>query len=78
MFLTPLHGLFKALIFAFQKILDKYSKVLNEKRILPSKTNAHFNSYLKEIAGLCEIKINLTPYNYMVPSNISFSNFKIS
>jgi hypothetical protein len=60
MFLTPLHGLLKALIFAFQKIIDKYSKVLNEKKILPSKTNVHFNPYLKEIAGLCEIKINLT------------------
>ena len=50
MFLTPLHGLFKALIFAFQNILDKYSKVPNEKIILPSRTKVHFNSYLKEIA----------------------------
>lgn len=28
--------------------------------MLPSKTNAHFNAYLKEIADLCGIKINLT------------------
>jgi integrase len=34
--------------------------VLNEKIILPSRTKAHFNSYLNEIAGLCEFKINLT------------------
>lgn len=31
-------------------------------RVLPSKTNAPFNAYLKEIAGRCEIKINLTHY----------------
>ena len=43
-----------------QKLLDKYKGELKEDRVLPSKTNAHFNAYLKEIAGLCEIKINLT------------------
>lgn len=43
-----------------QKLLDKYKGKLKEDKILPSKTNAHFNAYLKEIAGLCEIKINLT------------------
>jgi integrase/recombinase XerD len=43
-----------------QKILDKYEDQLKEGRVLPSKTNAHFNSYLKEIADLCELKINLT------------------
>lgn len=43
-----------------QKILDKYNGLLAEGKVLPSKTNAHFNAYLKEIADLCEIKINLT------------------
>jgi integrase/recombinase XerD len=43
-----------------QKILDKYDDQLKEGRVLPSKTNAHFNSYLKEIADLCGLKINLT------------------
>jgi len=28
--------------------------------VLSAKTNAHFNVYLKEIAVLCDIKINLT------------------
>ncbi len=43
-----------------QQILDKYYGKLNEGRVLPSKTNSHFNAYLKEIAALCELKINLT------------------
>ncbi len=43
-----------------QNILDKYCGQLIEGKVLPSKTNAHFNAYLKEIAGLCEFKINLT------------------
>ena len=43
-----------------QKILDKYNRLLAEGKVLPSKTNAHFNAYLKEIADLCELKINLT------------------
>ncbi|RKS55870.1 site-specific recombinase XerD [Gillisia mitskevichiae] len=43
-----------------QKILDKYNDQLTTGKVLPSKTNAHFNAYLKEIAGLCEFKINLT------------------
>jgi len=43
-----------------QKILDKYGDQLTVGKVLPSKTNAHFNAYLKEIAGLCEFKINLT------------------
>lgn len=43
-----------------QKILDKYEGKLIKDRVLPAKTNAHFNAYLKEIAVLCDIKINLT------------------
>ncbi len=43
-----------------QKILDKYEGELKDGKLLPSKTNAHFNAYLKEIAVLCEFKINLT------------------
>ena len=43
-----------------QKILDKYSDELDDDKVLPSKTNAHFNAYLKEIADLCELNINLT------------------
>ena len=43
-----------------QEILDKYREVLTDKKVLPIKTNAHFNAYLKEIANLCELKINLT------------------
>ncbi|GHA47816.1 hypothetical protein GCM10007103_30930 [Salinimicrobium marinum] len=43
-----------------QKILDSYSGTLDGYNVLPSKTNAHFNAYLKEIANLCELKINLT------------------
>ncbi|WP_034893703.1 site-specific integrase [Gillisia sp. Hel_I_29] len=43
-----------------QEILDKYKGKLNNDRVLPTKTNAHFNAYLKEIAGLCDIKVNLT------------------
>ncbi len=42
-----------------QDILDKYEGIAQDK-LLPVKTNAHFNAYLKEIAGLCNIKINLT------------------
>ncbi len=43
-----------------QNILDKYCGQLIEGRVLPSKTNAHFNAYLKEIADLCKLNINLT------------------
>ena len=43
-----------------QKIIDKYNGTVTEGKVLPSKTNAHFNAYLKEIAGICELKINLT------------------
>ena len=43
-----------------QKLLKKYEGKRRDGKLLPSKTNAHFNAYLKEIAGLCEIKINLT------------------
>ena len=43
-----------------QKLLDKYKDELDEDKVLPVKSNAHFNAYLKEIAGLCELKINLT------------------
>ena len=43
-----------------QEILDKYNDQLTDKKVLPTKTNAHFNAYLKEIADLCELKINLT------------------
>ncbi len=43
-----------------QSIIDKYSNALNAERVLPSKTNTHFNAYLKEIAVLCDLKINLT------------------
>lgn len=40
-----------------QKILDKYNGLLAEGKVLPTKTNAHFNAYLKEISGLCEFKM---------------------
>ena len=43
-----------------QKILDRYSDELEVDKVLPRKTNAHFNAYLKEIADLCGIGINLT------------------
>ncbi|WP_029034076.1 site-specific integrase [Salinimicrobium terrae] len=43
-----------------QRVFDKYNGVLAEGRVLPAKTNAHSNAYLKEIADLCELKINLT------------------
>ncbi len=43
-----------------QKLVDKYEGELKDGRLLPSKTNAHFNAYLKEIASICGIKINLT------------------
>ncbi|MCC8360998.1 site-specific integrase [Salinimicrobium sediminilitoris] len=43
-----------------QKIIHKYEDEMGEGRVLPSKTNTHFNAYLKEIAALCDIKINLT------------------
>ena len=42
------------------QILQRYQNVLNKDNVLPSKTNAHFNAYLKEIAGLCGIEKNLT------------------
>ena len=41
-------------------ILEKYQDSLLEHHVLPSKTNTHFNAYLKEIAGLCGIKKTLT------------------
>jgi integrase len=43
-----------------QEILDNYCDRFRDGRVLPTKTNAHFNAYLKEIADLCELKINLT------------------
>lgn len=43
-----------------QNLLDKYDGKVKGEKILPSKTNAHFNAYLKEIASLCGIEINLT------------------
>jgi len=45
------------------KILDKYKndKTANKKgRLLPVPSNQRINAYLKEIADLCAIKINLT------------------
>lgn len=42
------------------RILEKYKSILSGDRVLPSKTNAHFNAYLKEIADLCGIEKNLT------------------
>lgn len=41
-------------------VLDKYLNELVNGKVLPVKSNAHFNAYLKEIADLCGIKINLT------------------
>lgn len=32
-----------------QKIIDKYNGIVTEGKVLLSKTNAHFNAYLKEI-----------------------------
>ncbi len=46
-----------------QKNLDKYNDQLTAEKVLPSKTNAHFNAYLKEIGGLCEFKVNLTHHS---------------
>ncbi|UZH56336.1 site-specific integrase [Salinimicrobium tongyeongense] len=43
-----------------QKLLDKYKGQLKEDKVLPVRSNAHFNAYLKEIAVLCRIRINLT------------------
>ena len=43
-----------------QQILDRFSGELDENKVLPNKTNSHFNAYLKEIAALCGIKIHLT------------------
>ena len=43
-----------------QNLLDKYGGGLDEGKVLPVQSNAHFNAYLKEIADLCEIKVNLT------------------
>jgi len=45
---------------AAQIILNKYSGKFKEDKVLPNKTNAHFNAYFKEIADLCEFKVNLT------------------
>ncbi|MFV9483256.1 site-specific integrase [Christiangramia sp. ASW11-125] len=42
------------------KVFRKYQGTLTDDRVLPSKTNAHFNAYLKEIADLCGIQKNLT------------------
>lgn len=46
----------------FKRIKTKVTRrnELDEGKILPVKSNAHFNTYLKEIASLCGIKINLT------------------
>lgn len=41
-------------------LLNKNDGKLKEGKVLPSKTNAHFNAYLKEISNLCDIKINLS------------------
>jgi len=46
-----------------QMIVDKYSEhpqCLNENRLLPILSNQKMNSYLKEIAGICEINKELT------------------
>lgn len=43
-----------------QEILRKYNEKLPNNKVLPTKSNAHFNAYLKEIAVLCELRINLT------------------
>ena len=43
-----------------QEILDKYGTRLKDEKVPPTRTNALFNAYLKEIADLCELKINLT------------------
>lgn len=45
-----------------QKLIEKYKRKLEEDRVLPWKSNAHFNAYQKEIAALCEIKVNLTQH----------------
>lgn len=45
------------------EIIEKYQdhpKVLNEGSLLPGMSNQKLNSYLKEIADLCEIEKNLT------------------
>lgn len=42
-----------------KKIIEKYDNGSSAK-LLPSKTNAHFNAYLKEIAAVCKIKKRLT------------------
>lgn len=42
------------------QILKKYQNTLKGDKMLPSKTNTHFNAYLKELADLCDIKKNLT------------------
>lgn len=41
-------------------ILDKYSGMLTEDRLLPVISNQRLNAYLKEIADLCGIEKNLT------------------
>lgn len=44
-----------------QKLIEKYKDEVNTKgRLLPVYTNQRMNSYLKEIADMCEIKKNLT------------------
>ncbi len=46
-----------------EKILDKYKQhpqCLNEVKLLPVLSNQKMNSYLKEIADLCEINKELT------------------
>lgn len=43
-----------------QKIINKYEGKLRADMVLPTKTNSHFNAYLKEIADLCDLRINLT------------------
>lgn len=46
-----------------QMIIDKYAnhpKSNNEDKLLPILTNQKMNAYLKEIAGVCEIKKDLT------------------
>ncbi|MFD0931284.1 site-specific integrase [Psychroflexus salinarum] len=46
-----------------KKIIEKYNSGSSNTfsgKLLPSKTNAHFNAYLKEIAVVCKIKKRLT------------------
>ena len=41
-------------------IIEKYEKKLPNGKILPTKSNQKMNEYLKEIAILCGVQINLT------------------